>query len=211
MRCPGKRQQTLNASGSSDLASNPWNLDLCRYGQPTGKICGWTAGETVSNEDMEEFKDSRWPISFKAVLPFSSAKRSGMLASLTARHLGSHNAVLEWRLSVLLGAIGLFDPACWGFEELQVHFGGGAALFSTDAIGGSVHMAAKLKFKQGHHVGINTCRKFWTMEPEWEYSFSDKRYRQDFGHFETMLKAIFPTGIFQNQELRRPAKPCTSP
>jgi iron complex outermembrane receptor protein len=103
-----------------------------------------------------------------------------MLTSLTMRGTSAgHNAVFWNGLPINSPSLGQSDFSILpvgGFEELQVHFGGGAALFGTDAIGGAVHMTTKLKFDQGHHAEINSLvGSFGRWNQLGAYSLSSQR------------------------------------
>lgn len=185
-----------------DLASvQVWAANWRKFavGQPV---------QTFDQQDMEDFQGLGLAEFLQArTALFLRQNGPGMLASLTMRGTSAgHNAVFWNGLPINSPSLGQSDFSILpvgGFEELQVQYGGGAALFGTDAIGGSVHMTTKLRFDQGHRVALNTLvGSFGRWNQSGEYSYSNKQIASRFRAFRNYAQNDFPY-----RDLSKPGTP----
>lgn len=164
--------------------------------------------QTFDQRDIEDFQGLGLAEFLQArTALFLRQNGPGMLASLTMRGTSAgHNAVFWNGLPINSPSLGQSDFSILpvgGFEEFQVHHGGGAALFGTDAIGGSVHMTTKLRFDQGHRIALNTLAgSFGRWNQSGEYYYSNKRTASRFRAFRNFAQNNFPY-----RDLSKPGTP----
>ncbi len=121
----------------------------------------------------------------------------GMLASLTMRGTSAgHNAVFWNGLPINSPSLGQADLSILpigGFDEATIHFGGGGALYGTDAIGGAVHLNNKLRFNQGHGINLNLVHgSFGRWSKQVGYSFSNERFSTKASVYSNQAQNDFP-------------------
>lgn len=108
----------------------------------------------------------------------------GMVASLTMRGTSpGHNAVFWNGLPINSPSLGQMDFSILpvdGFDLAKVHFGGSGALYGTDAIGGSIHLANKLVFNKG--LSISTRNRIGS-----------------FGTFHNLIRGSYSTSHFSSK------------
>ena len=121
----------------------------------------------------------------------------GMLASLTMRGTSAgHNAVFWNGLPINSPSLGQTDFSILpigAFDELRLHFGGGGALFGTDAIGGAVHLNSKLKFGKGHSFQTDSnLGSFGRWNQQLQYCFSNSSISLKTRVYRNILENDFP-------------------
>lgn len=132
---------------------------------------------------------------------------AGMLATLTLRGTSAgHNAVFWNGLPINSPSLGQTDFSVLpigGFDEVNLHFGSGGALFGTDAIGGAVHLNSKLKFGQGHHFQYGgQIGSFHRLNNQAQYGYSNEKVSLRTRVYRNFAKNNFP---FRN--LAKPGTP----
>ncbi|WP_235893454.1 TonB-dependent receptor [Litoribacter populi] len=102
----------------------------------------------------------------------------GMLASVTMRGASAGHTAVFWNgLPINSPSLGQTDFSILpvsGIDQATIHFGGSAALYGTDAIGGSIHLGNELKFNQGHHGEIQQgLGSFGRFNSQVKYGYSN--------------------------------------
>ncbi|PSL06209.1 TonB-dependent receptor [Cecembia rubra] len=177
----GLKSQSLYPSLYIELEGDTLKLEQVEvFSNPLNK---YTFGQQVKNINREH-------LSFFQGLGLSELLQQrtglflrqygpGMLASLTMRGTSAgHNAVFWNGLPINSPSLGQTDFSILpvgAFDDVQLHFGSGGALFGTDAIGGAVHLNTKLKFGQGHAFQSDSnLGSFGRWNQQLQYGYSDK-------------------------------------
>lgn len=194
-----------NSSAPSDT------VDLATVEVFTPSLEKYTYGQTVKSISKEELIDFQGQPLAEYLQQrtglFLRQYGPGMLASLTMRGTSAgHNAVFWNGLPINSPSLGQADFSILpigGFDEATVHFGGGGALYGTDAIGGAIHLNNKLRFNQGHRVNLNLIHgSFGRWSKQVGYSFSTKRFSTKTSVYSNQAENNFP---FRN--LAKPGTP----
>lgn len=132
---------------------------------------------------------------------------AGMLATLTLRGTSAgHNAVFWNGLPINSPSLGQTDFSVLpigGFDEVNLHFGSGGALFGTDAIGGSVHLNSKLKFSRGHHFHYGgQIGSFGRFNNQVQYGYSNEKVA-----LKTNVYRNYAENNFPYRNLAKPGTP----
>lgn len=132
---------------------------------------------------------------------------AGMLATLTLRGTSAgHNAVFWNGLPINSPSLGQTDFSVLpigSFDEVNLHFGSGGALFGTDAIGGSVHLNSKLKFGQGHHFHYGgQIGSFGRLNNQVQYGYSNEKVSM-----RTRVYRNYAENNFPYRNLSKPGTP----
>ncbi|EKB49043.1 TonB-dependent receptor [Cecembia lonarensis] len=175
------------------------SLDKYTYGQQV---------KTINQEDLRDFQG----LGLSELLQqrtglFLRQYGPGMLASLAIRGTSAgHNAVFWNGLPINSPSLGQTDFSILpvgAFDEVQLHFGSGGALYGTDAIGGAVHLNSKLKFGRGHSLQTDSnFGSFGRWNQELQYTFSNDKISLRTRAYRNIAENDFP---FRN--LSRPGTP----
>lgn len=199
----------LNREDSS--AAKPDTLELAAVQVWAGSWKKFAVGQRLlsfSKDDIREFEGLALAEFLQARTGlFLRQNGPDMLASLTMRGTSAgHNAVFWNGLPINSPSLGQTDFSVLptgGFEEVEVHFGGGAALFGTDAIGGSLHLKTQPKFDQGHQARANSLvGSFGRWNWGAEYAFSNQRIATRSKAYRSSAQNDFPF-----RDLSKPGTP----
>jgi len=175
------------------------SLDKYTYGQKINTIGEDNLGD-FQGLGLSELLQQRTGLFLRQYGP-------GMLASLTMRGTSAgHNAVFWNGLPINSPSLGQTDFSILpvgAFDEVQLHFGSGGALYGTDAIGGAVHLNSKLKFGQGHSFQTDSnLGSFGRWNQQLQYDFSNDRISSRTRAYRNVAENDFP---FRN--LSKPGTP----
>jgi vitamin B12 transporter len=154
--------------------------------------------KAISSEDLRDFQG----LGLSELLQqrrglFLREYGPGMLASLTMRGTSAgHNAVFWNGLPINSPSLGQTDFSILpvgAFDEVQLHFGSGGALYGTDAIGGAVHLNSKLKFGQGHSLQMDSnLGSFGRWNQQLQYAFSNNKVSTRTRVYRNIAENDFP-------------------
>ncbi|WP_246539098.1 TonB-dependent receptor [Litoribacter ruber] len=121
----------------------------------------------------------------------------GMLASVTMRGASAGHTAVFWNgLPINSPSLGQTDFSIVpvnGIDQATIHFGGSAALYGTDAIGGSIHLDSELQFNQGHQVEIQQgAGSFGRFNSQVKYGYSTEKLALRTSIYRNSAKNDFP-------------------
>jgi vitamin B12 transporter len=152
------------------------------YSLPFSKFSQGQQIKTIQKEELKSYQG----LGLSEILQqktgfFVRQYGAGMMATLSMRGTSAgHNAVFWNGLPINSPSLGQADfsilPA-GSFDQVDIHFGGSAALYGTDAIGGAIHLSSKLKFEKGTNFSYRSVvGSFGRSNHQMDYLFSNKNF-----------------------------------